>query len=408
MFDLFREISQTLSHNKVRTALTGIAVTWGIFMLIVLLSFARGITNNFDYNMASRNQERISVWAGKTTIPYKGNREGRAIKMKERDITSIKDQNAAIVDEVTSQLSGNATISSGKATINNGYNGVYPDELKNRYKSEITAGRFISSKDMKEQAKVMVLPEYYAAQLFPDSDPKNAIGKRVKCNSLSFLIVGVYSSQWDRTIFIPFSTASMMQTDKQDYGNITVNLKGMKTESDGTAAESDIRNTLAANHNFDPSDNNAVYINNYFTNALKSKEAVSVLDICVWVLGILTLLTGVVGISNIMFVTVKERTHEIGIRRAIGAKPGKILTQIIMESISITLIFGYMGIVLGTAVTQMIATSMGDNEIFRNPTVSIAIALEVTLVLIVAGMLAGLFPALKALKVKPVEALRYE
>lgn len=407
MFDLFREISQTLGHNKVRTALTGIAVTWGIFMLIVLLSFARGITNSFDYNMASRNQERLAIWSGRTTIPYKGNREGRAIKMKEHDLVTIKERNQEYVTDVTSQISGSGKISSGNATISEGYTGVYPDELGNRFRTEIVSGRFISKKDMDEKAKVMVIPEYYAKQLFPP-EGADAVGKRVNCNSLSFLVVGVYSSRWDRTIFIPFTTAGMMQADKQDYGSISVNLKGLKDETDGENAEKKVRNTLASNHNFDPDDDNAVYINNYFTSALKAKTATRILDLCVWVLGILTLLTGVVGISNIMFVTVKERTHEIGIRRAIGAKPSKILTQIITESVAITLIFGYIGIFLGTAVTQIIATAMGDNEVFRNPTVSLSIALEVTLVLILAGTAAGLFPALKALKVKPVEALRDE
>lgn len=407
MLDLFREISQTLGHNKVRTALTGIAVTWGIFMLIVLLSFARGITNNFDYNMASQNNERLSVWRGQTSIPYKGNREGRAITMKEHDLTSIKERNPEHVADVTSQLSGNGKISSDKSSVSDGYTGVYPDELNKRFRSKIVAGRFINKKDMDEKAKVMVIPEYYAKQLFPP-EGEDAVGKRVKCNSLSFLIVGVYSSRWDRTIFIPFTTASMMQTDKQDYGSISVNLKGLKDEADGEQAEKDVRNILAANHNFDPEDSNAVYIQNYFTDALRSKKAMSMLDVCVWVLGILTLLTGVVGISNIMFVTVKERTHEIGIRRAIGAKPSKIITQIITESIAITLIFGYIGIFLGTAITQVIAMFLAGSEMFRNPTVSLSIALEVTLVLIFAGTAAGLFPALKALKVKPVEALRDE
>ena len=199
-----------------------------------------------------------------------------------------------------------------------------------------------------------------------------------------------------------------MQPDNQDYGMISVDLKGLKNEEDALNAEKKVRNTLAVNHTFDPDDNNAVYINNYFTSALQTKKAMGILDMCVWVLGILTLLSGIVGISNIMFVTVKERTHEIGIRRAIGAKPSKILTQIITESIAITLIFGYIGIFLGTVVTQVIATLMGNNEVFRNPTVSMTIALEVTFVLILAGTVAGLFPALKALKVKPVEALRDE
>ncbi|MDE7438681.1 MAG: ABC transporter permease [Muribaculaceae bacterium] len=407
VLDLFREISQTLGHNKVRTALTGIAVTWGIFMLIVLLSFARGITNSFDYRMASRNTESMTIWSGTTTIPYKGNRDGRRIKMKQHDIVTIKERNPESVVEVTSKISGNGKISSEKGSVSNGYTGSYPDGLSKSFNSELIAGRFINQKDMDEKAKVMVLPEYFAKQLFPP-EGADAVGKRVNCNFLSFLIVGVYSSRWDRTIFIPFTTAAMMQPDNQDYGMISVDLKGLKNEEDALNAEKKVRNTLAVNHNFDPDDNNAVYINNYFTSALQTKKAMGILDMCVWVLGILTLLSGIVGISNIMFVTVKERTHEIGIRRAIGAKPSKILTQIITESIAITLIFGYIGIFLGTVVTQVIATLMGNNEVFRNPTVSMTIALEVTFVLILAGTVAGLFPALKALKVKPVEALRDE
>ncbi len=200
----------------------------------------------------------------------------------------------------------------------------------------------------------------------------------------------------------------MLSSNQNKFGNLSVELKNVSTEADGSDAESGIRKTLAAFHNFDPEDENAVYISNDFNNALTGKMAMGILDTCVWVLGILTLLTGIVGISNIMFVTVKERTHEIGIRRAIGAKPHKILTQVIAESVAITVLFGYIGIVLGTAVTQLLSSVIGNADMLRNPTVSLSIAFEVTLVLIVAGALAGLFPALKALKVKPVEALRDE
>ncbi len=407
MFDFFHEISQTLGHNKVRTALTGIAVTCGIFMLIVLLSMARGVTNNFNDNMMRNNYARLMIWSGSTSIPYKGNPEGRRIRMKDSDLRSVPEQNTKYVDRVTSRLSGGDKMSSGKARINQSYSGVFPSEMPVGNRGNITKGRFITDRDIDTRAKVMVLPQTYASQLFPP-DGKNALGSRVNCNGLSFLVVGIYDSKWNRDVFIPFSTARMMASDKEDLRQLSVDLKDVHTEEDGNSAEEGVRKTLAENHNFDEKDENAVYISNYFTNTLRSKNGLAILDTCVWVLGILTLLTGIVGISNIMFVTVRERTHEIGIRRAIGARPRQILSQVIVESVAITVLFGYIGIVLGTAVSQIIAKLIGDDGPLLNPTVSLSIAMEVTLVLVVAGALAGLFPAMKALKIKPVEALRDE
>lgn len=407
MIDLIREIAQTMGTNKLRTALTGVAVTWGVFMLIVLLSMARGVSNSFEHNMMSKNTAIIRVWSGTTSIPYKGNREGRYIKLNDADIRKIPENSPSHVDNVTSRFSGGGTLSTPKAKVTQQYTGVYPSALRQMNNGEMTEGRFINDRDIRERAKVMVLTKDYAEQLFPP-DGKGALGGRVTCNGLSFKVVGIYKSQWDRSVFIPFTTARMMASQKDHLDNLTVELKNMMSEADGENVEQEIRSTLSSLHNYDPADDNAVYISNSFTNSLKANAAKVILDTSVWVLGILTLLTGIVGISNIMFVTVKERTHEIGIRRAIGAKPHKILIQVMAESVAITLFFGYLGIVLGTAVSQGISMLVGNDGPLRNPTVSIAIAVEVTAVLVVAGALAGLFPALKALKVKPVEALRDE
>lgn len=260
---------------------------------------------------------------------------------------------------------------------------------------------------MNGKSKVIVLPQYYAEQLFPP-DGASALGGRVESQGLSFKVVGIYESRWNRSFYIPFTTARMLSSDQEDLGTLSIGLKDVHTEEDGLKAEEGIRNTLSMTHNFDPEDENAVYISNSFTNSLKAGQAMVILDTSVWALGILTLLTGIVGISNIMFVTVRERTHEIGIRRAIGAKPHKILIQVMAEAVGITLLFGYLGIVLGMVATQVIAAVIGPDGPLSNPTVSISIAVEVMCVLVVSGALAGLFPAMKALKVKPVEALRYE
>ena len=407
MLDLCREIWQTMRTNKLRTALTGIAVTWGVFMLIVLLSMARGVTNNFTENMMSRNMALIRVFSGRTSKPYNGNREGRLVKLKSEDMKIIPAQNSKYVGEVTSKLYGSSSVSTPKAKVSSGYEGVFPSERSVQRIDNLNQGRFITDRDLNEKGKVIVIPQYYAEQLFPP-DGKNALGGRVECQGISFKVVGVYESEWNRSMYIPFTTARMLAADKEDLGTLSVSLKDVKTEEDGNSAETGIRNTLSSVHNFDPDDENAVYISNYFTNSLKAGQAMVILDTSVWVLGILTLLTGIVGISNIMFVTVRERTHEIGIRRAIGAKPRKILIQVIAEAVGITLLFGYLGIVFGMVVTQIISYLIGPDGPLTNPTVSIAIALEVMAVLVVSGAVAGLFPALKALKVKPVEALRDE
>ncbi|MDE6278202.1 MAG: ABC transporter permease [Muribaculaceae bacterium] len=409
MRDLFSEIMEALRHNKLRTALTGLSVSWGIFMLIVLLGLARGMTNNFEENMSNSSQARIEVWSGRTSKPYKGNREGRYIEFRSSDMQALKDEHEDFVENVSSIIYGNSlTMSIGSESVQAGLTGVYPDNLRNRGISQLLAGRNITDRDLKTRAKVLLLPKEYATLFFPGMPPDAIIGRRANCGGLSFTIVGVYDGRFDRSIYIPFTTAQMMAEKKDEVGALTVNLRNVSTEEDGMRAEDGVRNTLAQLHTFDPKDESALWISNRFVSSLKGAMATGILNMSVWILGVLTLLTGVVGISNIMFVSVRERTHEIGIRRAIGAKPRSILTQVIAESVAITVLFGYIGIVLGTAVTQGLSLFLTPEQGFRNPTVSLSIALQVTAVLVIAGALAGMFPAMRALKVKPVEALRDE
>lgn len=407
MRDLISEIMQTLRSNKLRTALTGIAVSWGVFMLIVLLSMARGVTNAFEYQANRGNPAELRIWSGFTSKPYKGNREGRYIRFRKNDMERINEEHSDIVENVTSDIYSSGEMMTPKAKLSLSYTGVSPSVFIQKNIGDLKEGRFINERDMKDRAKSMVLPMRYASQLFPP-DGKDALGSIVSCNGVSFKVVGIYESRWRRDIYIPFTTAQMMAEDKNGLNNLTVSLKNVTTEEDGNMAEDAIRKTLSSSHNFDPDDSRAVYLWNAFESYLQTKGAMGILSTSMWVLGILTLLTGIVGISNIMFVSVRERTHEIGIRRAIGAKPRSILTQVIAEAVSITVLFGYIGIVLGNIVTQIISHIIGEVEFLRNPTVSLSLAFQVTAVLVVAGAIAGLFPAMKALKVKPVEALRDE
>lgn len=408
MFDLISEILQTLKHNKMRTALTGVAVAWGIFMLIVLLGVGNGVTNSFKEHAMTPGSQKINVWGGRTSKPYHGYREGRNIELKHNDMTVIADENKKFVGEVTSTIDGySGNISSGKHSISSSYVGVYPSELTLRSEIKMKYGRFINEKDMAECAKSIVLPESKAELLFPP-DGSDAIGKRLSINGLSFKVVGIYESRWGRTIYVPYNTAKMLAGNKDELGSMSVMLQNVETIEDGDAAENAIRQTLASTHDFAPDDSGAVWTWNQFSQGLKGLQAMNILNISIWILGLLTLLTGIVGISNIMFVSVKERTHEIGIRRAIGAKPRSILVQIMAESVAITTLFGYIGIVIGTVATYILNKLFGDTDFMSNPSVDISIAIEVTAVLILAGAFAGLFPALKSLKIKPVEALRDE
>ncbi len=267
-------------------------------------------------------------------------------------------------------------------------------------------GRFINDADLRSLRKVMVIGSDDAKTLFGDAE--KAVGQRVNAFGLSWLVTGVYDHEWLSDVYIPFTTAMAIGGTDGKVSNLQVKLKGMKTMEDADRATSEVRRSLARAHDYDESDESALYMHNRFSSYLRESQSFSILNMSIWIIGIFTLLSGIVGVSNIMFVSVRERTHEIGIRRAIGAKPRSVLLQVVLESVAITALFGYIGVFLGMTVMQLVDMAFGSSDFMRNPTIDISIAIEVTIVLVMAGALAGLFPALKATKVKPVEALRDE
>lgn len=408
MLDLINEILATLRHNKLRTALTGFAVSWGIFLLIVLLSVSQGLINGMEAMFSERDFESMTISGGWAHKPFDGLSEDRPIKLRDRDLTILASKNGNVVASVAANINSDSTIvSTQKDYLTDGYTGVYPSGL-HAEGGKLKRGRFINDSDIREKRRVIVLHEKNADILF--GEHVNPIGCQVKVGELSFLVVGTYAHEWNKRSFIPYSTARSMSGGSDKVNRITVGVKNLTTIADGERAEKSFRQTLGREHRFDPSDNSAVWIWNRFNNHLTTSSAMNALQFAVWVIGLLTMLSGIVGVSNIMFVSVRERTHEIGVKRAIGARPFAILKQIILESIAITTLFGYIGIILGLLVAQFLNTMAeeGDWAFMKNPSVNIAIALQVTVVLIVAGALAGLFPAIKSLKIKPVEALRDE
>lgn len=411
MFDLFNEIRQTLANNKLRTILTGIAVAWGIFMLIILVSMSKGVFNAFEDGMTTSTSAVINIYSGSTTMAHGGYKEGRRIRLNISDIPVIVAEHPDMVDEVHSTLSvDTAKVETATDYTSQGLYGVFPGSNA-LSRCTIVAGRTINRPDNEKRRRSMLMERRNAELLFGSAEA--AVGQPVKSMGLAWTIVGVFDHPWDRDNYVPFNTLMQLANGNDGYvWQLSVLAPGMKDEKDGEELEKGLRATMAQIHNFSPDDPGGVWIYNRFTSYLSSRKGLGYLDIAIWVIGILTMLSGIIGVSNIMFVSVRERTHEIGIRRAIGAKPRSIMLQVVTESVVITTLFGYMGVVMGMGLTQIvskvIAASPEISRAIMNPTVDLSIAIKVTVVLIISGALAGLAPAIKATKVKPVEALRDE
>ena len=278
----------------------------------------------------------------------------------------------------------------------------------------LTEGRFINDKDISQRRKVIVLHQKTADILFPKTQ---AIGKYITSLGVIYQVVGIYSDQnsFSPTALVPFSTLQLIYNKGDSIENILFSTKNLTSQASNDEFEAQYRAAIGKNNNFSPTDDSAIWIWNRFTQYLQKLEATNILNISIWVIGIFTLLSGIVGVSNIMLITVRERTHEFGIRKALGAKPSSILWLIISESVVITTFFGYIGMVAGIAATEYMNIVAGQQVMdagvfsmtfFENPTVDLSIAIQATLTLIIAGTLAGLFPARKAVMIRPIEALR--
>lgn len=408
-----------MKRNKLRTALTGFAVAWGIFMLIVLLGAGNGLINAQMSQMDRFLANSIMVGSGYTSKPYQGLREGRQITLNDADIALTETGFRGHVSEVGATLQRQQlTISYEGEYINSNVTGVYPNEMKIN-KLEILFGRFINSLDMRDKRKVVVLSEDDAKVLMKGSQ-EHLVGKFVKIGTSAFRVIGV--SKADQTsintsAYVPFTTMRSMYNEGNRTGNIQFAISGLETLEENEDFEQQYRARINANHQAAPDDEGALWIWNRYTQNMQMSTGVGIIRTALWIIGLFTLLSGVVGVSNIMLITVKERTREFGIRKAIGATPMSILRLIIAESIIITAFFGYIGMVLGVAANEYMNLTLGGKSIdsglfemtiFSNPTVGIDVCLQATLVMVVAGTIAGLIPARKAARIRPIEALRAE
>ena len=418
-FDDIREILSTMRKNRLRTFLTGFSVAWGIFILIILLAAGNGLRNGVMYNFSNFSANRVEVWPNYTSKPWQGIRENRRLTFRNEDIEHLA-TDFPEVEHYSGRIDHSDTLAYNKEYVNANLSGVAPAYATIDFIIP-TRGRFINEIDMQQRRKAIVLSPRMAEVLFHEEDP---IGRYVRIGRMMFQVVGVYRDKEmnnNKPAYIPFTTAQQLFRSGMEVDDLIFTVRGIKSEAENAAFEQRFRTAMALRHRFDPSDTGALGMWNTGDDFRMLDLIMNGLMMFIWIVGISTLMAGIVGVSNIMLVTVRERTREFGIRKAIGAGPASILRLIIIESILVTTLFGYVGMVAGIGVTELIdygMTMAGMNadtgggpeniSIFRHPTVSLGIATSATLLLVIAGVVAGYFPARKAVSIPAVEAMRSE
>ena len=415
--DGWNEILEVLSSNWLRTLLTAFGVFWGIFILILLLSAGKGLENGVKQDFGDIATNTMFMWTRTVSKSYQGMSKGRRYSYNLADVEDIK-QNIEGIRFVSprNQLGGfrgtNNVVRGLKTGAYNVY-GDYPQIIKQE-PMEIITGRFINYGDIKEKRKVAVIGEGVQSSLYEKGE--NILGTYIKIQGVNFMVVGAYkkktsggdSEEEQKQIFIPFTAFSQAFNRGDKVGWMAI------TAVDGTPITSIKENIFALakkNHKIHPDDKRAVGHFDLYQEYSRIENLFFALKVIAYFVGILVLLSGVIGVSNIMLIVVKERTKEIGIRRALGASPGKIRGQILTESVFLTIISGMTGIILGAVLIfglNYLLSISGPIDMFANPSVNIGVVTIALTILIVSGLLAGLIPAQNAIKVKPVDALRAE
>ena len=411
MFDLdkWQEIFHTIRKNKLRTFLTGFSVAWGIFMLMVLLGSGNGLENGIKNEFQGDAVNRIWVTQGQTTLPHKGMKPGRRIQFTNEDYESAK-SNIEGIEYISGRFNifQNTTVSYKNEYGSYDIVCCHPDYgfVENL---EIINGRFLNDLDIDDYRKSTAIGIIVKEALFKDEP---AVGKYIKVSGVPFKVVGVFSDiggeRDERRVYLPVSAAQVVFNNGNRINNFNM------TTQQGTLEESrrmvdQVRNDLSARHNFDSEDLRAVSIYNNVEQYKQFLDLFAAIRLFIWIIGTGTIIAGIVGVSNIMMIVVKERTKEIGVRKALGATPFSIISLILQESVLITAFAGYVGLVLGVGLMELISPMFENSDtFFKNPGVDLRVAISATILLVVSGAVAGFIPARKAASIKPIEALRDE
>ncbi len=418
--DRWQEIYHTLKSNKLRTFLTAFGIFWGIFMLVIMLGAGNGLENGVYHGMGDFATNSVFIWTQRTTKPYKGFKKGRYYNFKNDDIQAIKN-NIEEVELLAPRLQVRSWNNEGANNVirkdkTGAYNilGDYP-EFNEIDPVEIVSGRFINYIDIEEKRKVAIIGNRVYEELFEkDVEP---VGEYIRINGVYFKVAGLFKSkhnggwaEWqEQCIFLPFTTLqkTFNYGDNVGWFSMTSN-----PNVPASVAEKKVKAFLRRRHDIHPDDKEAIGSFNLEEEFMKFKGLFFGIAVLVWIVGTGTLIAGVIGVSNIMLVIVRERTQEIGIQRAIGATPLKIMSQIILESVFLTSVAGYVGLVFGVAILEgvnyALSQNQGENVMFTNPEIDFSIAITALIILIISGLFAGLIPARRAVSIKPIDAIREE
>jgi putative ABC transport system permease protein len=405
--DIWQEILSTMRKNKLRTVLTGFSVFWGIFMLIILLGSGTGLENAQKGNFKRGAVNSMWIMPGSTSMSFEGMKPGRDIRMNDADYEKTKTENSA-VDHITSRfvIEFNTILKYGEKTAKYEIHSARESDIYVE-QMEVIEGRFINITDLEKSRKVTVISPVVRDYFFGKKSP---IGEYIIANGIAFKVIGVFKDASEENhyrIYIPTTTAQDLYNGRNKISIIGLTVKDL-TIDQSKDLEKEVRAQFASRHKFDPEDQRAIFINNNFQYYHQMLNIFFGIRMFIWVIGILSIIASIVGVANIMLISVKERTKEIGVRKALGATPASVIRIVLFESVLITSFFGYIGLFLGTLIIELVSMKIPPNPIFFNPDIHIPTAIGATILLIIVGALAGYFPARNAANIRPIEALRDE
>jgi putative ABC transport system permease protein len=405
-FAALEELFSTLGRHRLRTLLTGLSVAWGTFMLVLLLGAGKGLENGIAWEFRDDAVNSIWAWTGLSSIPFAGRGPNRDIRLKNDDVTALERRVPGI-----ERLSGRYWFW-GEFSVKNGDRhasfdvlGVHPDQ---RYleKTLMIAGRYVNARDIAERRKVAVIGELVQKTLYGNHD---AVGSNIQIRGMPYRVVGVFQDEGSeaelRRIYVPITTAQLVYNDPGRIHSLGLTVGDADTAT-SEIIEREVHRLLAERHQVALGDQRALRTQNNLVRYAKIAAVITWVNGFVWFVSFGTLLAGMVSVSNIMLISVAERTRELGVRKALGASPLRLVGMVLSEAVVITAVAGYAGVVAGVAVVELAGKELHDAPFVRNPSVSLALALQATALIVAAGALAGFFPALRAARVNPIVAMR--
>lgn len=407
MIDRWQEVFESLNRNRFRTSITAASVAWGIFMLVILLGVGQGLQNATTWQFRDDASNSIWIFGGETSLPWDGQPVGRSIMFTDADFEQVADLSTVEYKTGRFRRRNNSIVKYKDRYQPFSIRSVHPDH-KYLENTIITSGRFINDVDLAQKRKVVVIGTEVAKFLFRGVNP---ISEWLQIGGISYKVVGVFEDVGSegemRMVYIPITTAQLAYNGSNTMAMIMVTV-GDATVEQTEALTDRIRSQFARNHHFDPKDSRAIRVRNNVERFAQVQTTFTMIGAFVWLVGLGTVGAGIVGVSNIMLVSVTERTQEIGLRKALGATPASIIWMILLEAVVLTGFSGYVGLVAGVGVIELLVQFMPENDYVRNPEVNFVGALTAMAVLVFFGALAGFFPAARAAAVRPIDALRSE